>query len=491
MLCALSGTTPEEPVVSTKSGHVYEKRLIEKWLDNNAGRDPVTQEPLSRSDLVEIKVSKTVKPRPTTATSVPGLLSIFQNEWDALMLETYTLKQQLESVRQELSQALYQHDAACRVIARLVKERDEARNALANTPRAAAAAPEAMEVETPAGQLSEEVKTKMQAKSQELSKERKKRQAPATLSTDEDLKHFTALSSNPVHKASNPGILCVDIHPNQELIATGGVDKNVVIFDRSASKIAHTLSAHSKRVNDVLFHPSKDVILSGSADKTAVVWSKNGKDYAASHTVTAHSDDVTSVTLHATGDYWVSASLDKTWAFHDLTTATTLAQTNAEAGITCTQFHPDGLIIATGTQNSTVKIWDAKGLKNVATFEGHKGALVDVAFSENGYYLATAAEDNVVKLWDLRKLTNFHSLNLSDNYNVSAIAWDYTGTYLAVAGKTLDIYQGKALDLVVSLSEHSDRVTDVKFGEDSQFLVSTSMDRSLKVWGKSVKKSKK
>lgn len=71
-----------------------------------------------------------MRPRPPTLTSIPALLATFQNEWDSLALETYNLKEQLARSREELATALYQHDAAIRVIARLTKERDEARDAL-------------------------------------------------------------------------------------------------------------------------------------------------------------------------------------------------------------------------------------------------------------------------------------------------------------------------------------------------------------------------
>lgn len=110
-------------------GNVFERRLIEAYISEN-GTDPVNGEELTTDDLLDLKQPRSVKPRPPTLTSIPALLSTFQNEWDAIILETYQLKQQLAETRQELSSALYYNDSAQRVIARLQKERDEARDAL-------------------------------------------------------------------------------------------------------------------------------------------------------------------------------------------------------------------------------------------------------------------------------------------------------------------------------------------------------------------------
>ncbi|CCO27883.1 pre-mRNA-processing factor 19 [Rhizoctonia solani AG-1 IB] len=125
--CAISGEPPQDPVISSKSGHIYERRLITKYIAEN-GTDPLTGEKLEEGDLLAVKASpKAAPPRPPTLTSIPALLHTLQNEWDALMLETFALKQQYNSTRQELSHALYQGDAATRVVARLIKERDSAR----------------------------------------------------------------------------------------------------------------------------------------------------------------------------------------------------------------------------------------------------------------------------------------------------------------------------------------------------------------------------
>ena len=127
--CALSGNVLTEPVVCMKTGHVYEKSAITQCIDQT-GRCPLSNIKISHSDLLSLQVNSSAKPRPLTTMSVPGLLQALQEEWNINVLEGHGIKKQNEVLKQELSHALYQYDAACRVIARLVKEKEQLVNAL-------------------------------------------------------------------------------------------------------------------------------------------------------------------------------------------------------------------------------------------------------------------------------------------------------------------------------------------------------------------------
>lgn len=494
MICAISKETPQHPVVSIRSGIIFEKRLLEKWLEDNENKCPITGEVLSPEEIIEIKTPKSVIPRPITATSIPGLLSLFQNEWDALMLETFQLKQQLDTVRKELAHSLYQHDAACRVIARLVSERDEARNMLANlkaqggVPKTSQdSADQAMDVENQPG-ISKDIIEKIKAKSMELSSARKKRQISESLAQAEKIKEYEVTQSHSLHK-NPPGISAVDVHPtDQNQIVTGGQDASVIVFNRNTKKATRVLKGHSDKITQVQFHPSKDIILSSSSDNTAIIW---GDKQEPLHVVKVHSGEVTSISLHATGEYWTTTSRDKSWGFHDIETGTCLKQITSDSVLESSHFHPDGLLLGTGTKLGVVKIWDIKTQKDVVNFAEHKDQVTDLCFSENGFYLATGSADSTVKLWDLRKQQCFHTIDLEKN-PANCVEFDYSGTYLAVgAGNSIRVYMGKTFTHVSNFNQHTDLVTDVKWGADAQFLASTSLDKSMKIWQKKEQKPKK
>ncbi|XP_057486586.1 pre-mRNA-processing factor 19 homolog 1-like [Actinidia eriantha] len=514
MNCSISGEVPEEPVVSKKTGLLFEKRLIERHI-SDYGKCPITGEPLSMEEIVPIKTDKIVKPRPVQAASIPGMLGMFQIEWDGLMLSNFALEQQLHTARQELSHALYQHDAACRVIARLKKERDEARSLLAQTerqiPMSALAAPEVNASALSIGKrgaadegmgpdakkirrgISASIISELTDCNAALSQQRKKRQIPPTLAPVDAVERYTQLFSYPLHKTSKPGILAMDILYSKDIIATGGIDTNAVIFDRPSGEILSTLSGHSKKVTSVKFVSQGDFVVTGSADKTVRIWkdSENG-NYDCQNTLKDHTAEVQAVTIHATNNYFVTASLDNTWCFYDLSSGSCIAQvedSSGSGGYSSAAFHPDGLILGTGTTEAIVKIWDVKSQANVARFDGHVGAVNAVSFSENGYFLATAAHDGV-KLWDLRKLRNFRTFApYGENTPTQSVEFDHSGSYLGIAGSDIRVYQvanvkseWNCIKTFPDLSGTGKAVC-VKFGPDAKYLAVGSMDRNLRVFG--------
>ncbi|KAJ5690074.1 hypothetical protein N7462_004466 [Penicillium macrosclerotiorum] len=440
MLCAISGEAPQVPVVSPKSGSVFEKRLVEAYIAEH-GKDPVNGEELSAEDLIDVKSQRVVRPRPPTLTSIPSLLSVFQEEWDALALETYTLQQNLAQTRRELSAALYQHDAAVRVIARLTKERDEARDALSKvTVGATRSSGEAMQVDS-AG-LPQAVLERVENTQAALSKTRRKRPVPEGWANTEAISALKPIeTSEPLY----PGGRALSINASGDLALVGGVDGVVGVYSISKNVVVQTLKVDGP-VTDAAWAGDKAVV--GSATGSVKVFENGG----AVASFSSHAGEVTALAIHATGDIVASVGVDKSYVLYDLVTGTVINQIFTDAGknysldlgdscqntdpfsqaLLSVHFHPDGHLLAAGSANGQVKIFDVKTGAAAAEY-AMTGSVKGLFFSENGTFLAAvAAESTTVSIWDLRSSKETKVLDTGNQ--IYSLSWDYTGQFLLTGG---------------------------------------------------------
>ncbi|KUJ22038.1 Prp19-domain-containing protein [Mollisia scopiformis] len=473
MLCAISGEAPQFPVASSKSGTVYEKRLIEAYITENH-KDPVNGEELEITDLIDLKSAKIVTPRPPALTSIPSLLSTFQNEWDSLALESFTLRQQLQQTRQELATALYQHDAAVRVIARLTRERDEARDALSKVTIGSGGANNGDAMQIDSQGLPEELAAKVDATQEKLSKSRRKRPVPKEWADSEVIEKFgVAIQSEPLY----PGCTSLAVDESGQLAIVGGSDGVVGVYAIQENKVQQSFKAGSTVTGAVWYGAQPVVSTSSGAIKVF------GDDEI---TFNSHAGSANAIALHPSGDILASVGVDKSFVFYDLPGGKAVTQVNTDSELTTAAFHPDGHLFAAGGADGQIKLFHVKTGENAANFE-LGGPVQDLAFSENGIWFAAVAKgSNSVVVFDLRKEGKAAEAKILEiGGQVDSIRWDYTGQYLAASGpRGLTISQytksSKSWSDVISTAVPA---TAVEWGPEAKTLITVNNDGVVTVLG--------
>ncbi|NEP59465.1 MAG: hypothetical protein F6K31_21040 [Symploca sp. SIO2G7] len=195
-----------------------------------------------------------------------------------------------------------------------------------------------------------------------------------------------------------------------------------------------------------------------------------------------HTDWVSSVSFSPDGELIASGSKDnsiKLWN-KDGKELNPIKEAH-EDGVYSISFSPDGKMIASAGADNQVKLWSRNGVL-LKTLTGHSNRVYHLSFSPDGQTLATASWDNTIKLWSqdgtlLKTLTGHSKLfGVSFSPDNQLIA----GTS---ADGTIKLWSQDGT-LLKTLTGHSQTVTSVSFSPDGQRLASASVDNTIKLWSR-------
>ncbi|KAI9571392.1 WD40-repeat-containing domain protein [Boletus coccyginus] len=158
--------------------------------------------------------------------------------------------------------------------------------------------------------------------------------------------------------------------------------------------------------------------------------------------------------------------------------------TGHRQSITRVAFHPQYSLLASASEDATVKIWDWETGEFERTLKGHQKGVNDVEFDHKGQFLVTCSSDLFIKIWDsqnewknIKTLTGHdHAVSCArflpgDQFVVSA-SWDHS----------IRIFDVASAHLVRTIIGHADWVRYVVPSDDGRLLASASKDQTARLW---------
>lgn len=162
-----------------------------------------------------------------------------------------------------------------------------------------------------------------------------------------------------------------------------------------------------------------------------------------------------------------------------------LKQQGQQENMSCAAYHPQGAIVATGSEDGRVKLWKIQSGFSYVTFHEHQGSVTQLVFSPQGKSVFSASLDGTVRAYDLVRYRNFRTFRTPDPMQFNSIALDPSGE-IVIAG-TLEPYAIAAWsvqtgDLLEVYYGHEGPVSGLSFHPSKPVFASSSWDRSARVW---------
>ena len=144
------------------------------------------------------------------------------------------------------------------------------------------------------------------------------------------------------------------------------------------------------------------------------------------HHIVTLGDNISSVAFSSDGVTLATGSRNGTVKLWDVAAQQDIATLKVHSSVSSVAFSSDGVTLATGLRNGTVKLWDVAAQQDIATLKVHASSVNSVAFSSDGVTLATGSWDGTVKLWDVTTRQNIATLERHTS-SVNSVAFQAMG----------------------------------------------------------------
>ncbi|KAJ6487444.1 WD40-repeat-containing domain protein [Mycena vitilis] len=149
-------------------------------------------------------------------------------------------------------------------------------------------------------------------------------------------------------------------------------------------------------------------------------------------------------------------------------------------------FSSDGKHIVSGSDDGTIRIWDAESGEQLGDpRQGHTNGVQSVAFSPDGKHIVSGSDDKSLRIWDAESGEQLGGPLEAHTREVTSVAFSPDGKHIVSGSrdKSLRIWDAKSGEqLGGPLEGHTNWVQSVAFSPDGKHIVSGSEDRSLRIW---------